>query len=67
VRAGNATLAGSLTGCTWAGDYRTASPVFSLEVKNVPDAPSYDVVIGPTTWTVSAATLAASGWRVELS
>jgi trimeric autotransporter adhesin len=67
VRAGNATLGGSLTSCTWAGDYRTASPVFSLEVKNVPDATSYDVVIGPTTWTVSGPTLAASGWRLDLS
>ena len=67
VRAGNATLAGSLTACTWAGDYRTASPVLALEVKNVPDAPSYDVVIGSTTWTVSRATLAASGWRLDLS
>jgi hypothetical protein len=67
VRAGNATLAGSLTSCTWAGDYRTASPVFALEVKNVPDAPSYDVVIGPTTWTVSGPTLAASGWHLDLS
>lgn len=67
VRAGNATLAGSLTSCTWAGDYRTASPVFAFEVSNVPDAPSYDVVIGPTTWTVSGATLAASGWRLDLS
>ena len=67
VRAGNATLAGSLTTCTWAGDYRTASPVVALEVTNVPDAPSSAGVIGPTTWTVSGSTLAGSGWHLDLT
>jgi hypothetical protein len=68
ITAGTETVSGVLTACTWSAPGPLgSSPVFSLEVQNVPEAASYDIVIGDRTWQVSATTLAASGWKVALT
>ena len=68
IRADAVTVTGVLIGCTWsAPGVLGSSPVFSLEVQKVPDAPSYDISIGDRTWQVSGTTLAASGWKVALT
>jgi hypothetical protein len=65
VRINGAT--GVLTACTWSvpGPFGS-SRVFAFEVKQVPEASSYDVSIGDRSWKVSGTTLAASGWKLAL-